>query len=52
MVKTSMVIPGNHPVNLWIIIAAPETPPGAIFTGARKMSKLIARIIEPIVNKK
>jgi len=42
----------GHPVNSWIMIAVPETPPGAMLNGARKMSKLTARITEPIVNKK
>ena len=52
MVKTSIVIPGSHPVNRLIIIAAPETPPGAILNGAKKISKLMARIIEPVVNRR
>jgi hypothetical protein len=51
MVNTSMVIPGSHPVNCLIIIAVPEIPPGAILNGARKISKLMARIRDPIVNK-
>jgi hypothetical protein len=51
MVKTSMVNPKSQPVNLCRIMAIPEIPPGAILNGAKKMSKLIARIIEPMVSR-
>jgi hypothetical protein len=51
-VKISIVKPLGHPVNSWIMIAPPETPPGAMLNGARKMSKLTARIAAPNVNKK
>jgi hypothetical protein len=51
-VKTSIVNPGNHPVNSLIMMAAPDTPPGAMLKGARKRSKLTASIIEPMVSNK
>jgi hypothetical protein len=50
-VNISMVNPGSQPVNSYRIMAIPETPPGAILNGAKKMSKLIARIIEPPVSR-
>jgi hypothetical protein len=51
-VNINIVIPGNQPLNSLMIMAAPDTPPGAILCGARNISKFIANIIEPTVNRK
>lgn len=50
-VNVNIVKPLGHPVNSWMMIDDPETPPGAMLNGARNRSKLTARITAPMVNK-
>ena len=44
-----MVSPSGQPVNSLIMMAVPETPPGAIFEGAKKRLRLTASRSPPMV---
>ena len=50
--RPSIIKPIGHPINLFNMMAAPETPPGANSDGARNRFRLIAETRLPLVRKK
>ena len=52
MFNASIINPIGHAVNLLMMMAAPETPPGAISHGAKNKFTLTAEIKLPAVSRK